>query len=114
MYEIEAFVLDTGKESRIVGSFDCVPPHVRQDRRSKLFHNAWPFAYAFGVDSVFESVFEHHLETDADSENWTTTCEARVDKLWTANRSESIHARGKGPDAGNYQTICLKSCGVVR
>lgn len=76
-----------------------------QDWRFQLVNYAWPLATTRGVDTVFNSVIEQDLHTNADPEHRPTTGQSDIENLWTFDRTQPLHAGGICANPGNNQAI---------
>jgi hypothetical protein len=113
MYEVEALVFDACEKARTFGDINGVPAHVRQNWRLELFNNAGPLAYAWGIETVFNTMFEHDLKTNTDAEHWATASNSGIDQLWSAHCVEAIHACCESANTRHDESVAVQRSLVV-
>jgi hypothetical protein len=55
--------------------------------------------------AMFVSGVEHDLHSHADTQNWTTACEAALDDAWTVHGLQPVHDSGEGTHAWHNESI---------
>ncbi len=108
MDEVEEGVFGQAAKNRVVlFKLHLVPADVRDvNSLWKPDNLAGQQSQAF-VNAEFVALVEHHLQSDAEADDWLARLSCFDDEAVEVMLPETVHAGGEGSDAGKNEFICF-------